>query len=85
MASFGAIVFRKAFPRRCRVSTYQRILVCTMSSGNSTKTRWNVREEFDETGPQIVTRRPAVERLKLLRNIPLEEFRFAQSVAKKPV
>ena len=42
-------------------------------------------QNFDETGPAIVTRRPAVERLKLLRNIPLEEFRFAQSVAKKPV
>jgi 5-methyltetrahydropteroyltriglutamate--homocysteine methyltransferase len=42
-------------------------------------------QNFDETGPAIVTRRPTVERLKLLRNIPLEEFRFAQSVAKKPV
>jgi methionine synthase II (cobalamin-independent) len=42
-------------------------------------------QNFDETGPAIVTRRPAVERLKLGRNIPLEEFRFAQSVAKKPV
>jgi 5-methyltetrahydropteroyltriglutamate--homocysteine methyltransferase len=42
-------------------------------------------QNFDETGPAIVTRRPAVERLKLLRNIPLEEFRFAQSVAKKPM
>ena len=42
-------------------------------------------QNFDETGPAIVTRRPAVERLKLVRNIPLEEFRFAQSVAKKPV
>ena len=42
-------------------------------------------QNFDETGPAIVTRRPTVERLKLVRNIPLEEFRFAQSVAKKPV
>ena len=40
-------------------------------------------QNFDEKGPAIITRRPAVERLKLLRNIPLEEFRFAQSVAKK--
>ena len=38
-----------------------------------------------EAGPAIITRRRAVERLKLVRNIPLEEFRFAQSVAKEPV
>ena len=42
-------------------------------------------QNFDEKGPAIITRRPAVERLKLLRNIPLEEFRFAQNVAKRPV
>jgi 5-methyltetrahydropteroyltriglutamate--homocysteine methyltransferase len=42
-------------------------------------------QNFDELGPAIITRRPAVERLKLLRNIPLEEFRFAERVAKKPV
>jgi 5-methyltetrahydropteroyltriglutamate--homocysteine methyltransferase len=42
-------------------------------------------QNFDEKGPAIITRRPAIKRLKLVRNIPLEEFRFAQSVAKKPV
>ncbi|HEY7220028.1 MAG TPA: hypothetical protein VH985_16700, partial [Candidatus Binatia bacterium] len=42
-------------------------------------------QNFDEAGPAIVTRRGAVERLKLLRNLPLEEFRYAQSVAKAPV
>jgi methionine synthase II (cobalamin-independent) len=42
-------------------------------------------QNFDEKGPAIITRRPAVERLKLIRTVPLEEFRFAQSVAKKPV
>jgi 5-methyltetrahydropteroyltriglutamate--homocysteine methyltransferase len=42
-------------------------------------------QNFDEGGPAIITRRPALERLKLVRNVPLEEFRFAQSVAKKPV
>jgi 5-methyltetrahydropteroyltriglutamate--homocysteine methyltransferase len=41
-------------------------------------------QNFDEAGPAIVTRRGAVERLKLVRNLPLEEFRFAQSVAKVP-
>ena len=39
-------------------------------------------QNFEEAGPAIITRRGAVERLKLLRNLPLEEFRYARSVAK---
>ncbi|HSE85021.1 MAG TPA: cobalamin-independent methionine synthase II family protein [Candidatus Binatia bacterium] len=42
-------------------------------------------QNFDEKGPAIITRRPAVERLKLVRNILLDELRFGQSVAQKPV
>jgi 5-methyltetrahydropteroyltriglutamate--homocysteine methyltransferase len=41
-------------------------------------------QNFDEAGPAIITRRGAVERLKLVRNLPLEEFRYARSVAKVP-
>ncbi len=41
-------------------------------------------QNFDEAGPAIITRRGAVERLRLIRNLPLEEFRYAQSVAKVP-
>jgi len=41
-------------------------------------------QNFEEAGPAIVTRRGAVERLKLVRNLPLEEFHYAQSVAKVP-
>ena len=41
-------------------------------------------QNFDEAGPAIVTRRGVVERLKLIRNLPLEEFRYAQSVARVP-
>lgn len=41
-------------------------------------------QNFNEAGPAIVTRRGAVERLKPIRNLPLEEFRYAQSVAKVP-
>jgi 5-methyltetrahydropteroyltriglutamate--homocysteine methyltransferase len=41
-------------------------------------------QNFDEAGPAIVTRRRAEARLKLTRNLPLEEFRYAQSVAKAP-
>ncbi len=42
-------------------------------------------QNFDEAGPAIITRRPAVERLKLARNFPLEEFSFSESVTTKPV
>ena len=41
-------------------------------------------QDFNEAGPAIITRRGAVERLKLVRNLPLEEFRYAQSIAKVP-
>jgi 5-methyltetrahydropteroyltriglutamate--homocysteine methyltransferase len=42
-------------------------------------------QNFDEAGPAIITRRAAVERLKLMRNLPLEEFRYARSVTQVPV
>jgi 5-methyltetrahydropteroyltriglutamate--homocysteine methyltransferase len=42
-------------------------------------------QNFDEAGPAIITRRGAAERLKFVRNLPLEEFRYAQSVAKVPL
>lgn len=42
-------------------------------------------QNFDEAGPAIITRRPAVERLKLVRNLPLEEFCFSHGVATNPV
>jgi 5-methyltetrahydropteroyltriglutamate--homocysteine methyltransferase len=41
-------------------------------------------QDFEEAGPAIITRRGAVERLQLIRNLPLEEFRYAQSVARVP-
>lgn len=41
-------------------------------------------QNFEEAGPAIITRRGAVDRLQAVRNLPLEEFRFAQSVANVP-
>jgi 5-methyltetrahydropteroyltriglutamate--homocysteine methyltransferase len=53
---------------------------------NLNPTPWQrAEQDFEEPGPAIITRRGAVERLKLVRNLPLEEFRFAQSVAEVPV
>ena len=36
-------------------------------------------------GPAVITRRPAMERIRLVRNRPLEEYRFAEAVATRPV
>jgi methionine synthase II (cobalamin-independent) len=41
-------------------------------------------QNFEEAGPAIITRRGAAARLTLVRNLPLDEFRYAQSVAKVP-
>jgi len=41
-------------------------------------------QNFEEAGPAIITRRGAAERLRLIRNLPLEEYRYAQKVAKVP-
>jgi 5-methyltetrahydropteroyltriglutamate--homocysteine methyltransferase len=42
-------------------------------------------QNFDEAGPAIITRRAAAERMNLVRNLPLAEFRYAQSVARAPL
>jgi len=41
-------------------------------------------QNFAAAGPAILHRLPARERLKLVRNVPLEEFRFASSIATRP-
>ncbi len=38
-----------------------------------------------QPGPAVTNRRPAAERLQLVRNLPLEEFRFAQALTTRPV
>jgi len=42
-------------------------------------------QNFHAPGPAIITRRKVVERLRLVRNVPCDEYRFSSSVAKKPV
>jgi 5-methyltetrahydropteroyltriglutamate--homocysteine methyltransferase len=41
-------------------------------------------QNFDEAGPAIVTRRGVTGRLQFMHNLPLNEFRYAQSVARVP-
>lgn len=40
---------------------------------------------LETPGPAVVTRRPVIGRLRLVRNVPLEEYRFAASVTSRPV
>jgi 5-methyltetrahydropteroyltriglutamate--homocysteine methyltransferase len=42
-------------------------------------------QNFAAPGPAIVTRRRVVERLRLVRNVPLGEYRFSSRLATKPV
>jgi 5-methyltetrahydropteroyltriglutamate--homocysteine methyltransferase len=42
-------------------------------------------QNFSAPGPAIRTRRPVVERLRLIRNVPLEEYRYSSEVAARPV
>ena len=42
-------------------------------------------QNFTAPGPAIRTRRRVVERLALIRNVPLEEYRFSSKVASRPV
>jgi 5-methyltetrahydropteroyltriglutamate--homocysteine methyltransferase len=42
-------------------------------------------QNFSAPGPAIRTRRRVVERLKLVRNVPLEEYQFSSRLASRPV
>ena len=42
-------------------------------------------QDFGGPGPAIVTTRPAKHRLRLVRNVPLEEYRFSSAAASRPV
>jgi len=51
--------------------------------GGTALRRWEV--PVQEKGTAISHRRPVTSRLRLRRNVPLEEYKFAAGVAKKPV
>lgn len=42
-------------------------------------------QNFGAPGPAILTRRRVVERLRLVRNVPLREYLFSSRLAKRPV
>lgn len=42
-------------------------------------------QDFSAAGPAIVTRRKVVERLRLVRNVPLDEYQITSKLTKTPV
>src|SRR5262245_43065884 len=75
--SFGAAV-EGYDARRSELKAYVKRV-----EGGSALRRWDV-PDMNQSGTAVAYRRPVVSRLKLVRNIPLEEYRFVAKVAKKP-
>lgn len=46
--------------------------------------RWEIPDREAAKGTAVAQRRPVVERLRLVRNAPLDEYRFVSQVAQKP-
>ncbi|MEW6453493.1 MAG: methionine synthase [Pseudomonadota bacterium] len=52
--------------------------------GSSALRRWDIPDLHTGGGTAVAYRRPVKSRLKLKRNVPLEEYRFVAGIAKKP-
>ena len=52
--------------------------------GSNPLQRWEIPIRGEEKGTAVSQRRPVVERLRLFRNTPLEEYRFVSRAAEKP-
>jgi 5-methyltetrahydropteroyltriglutamate--homocysteine methyltransferase len=52
--------------------------------GGSPLRRWEIPDHGEQKGTAVAQRRPAAEKLRLARNVPMEEFRFLKQVAQKP-
>jgi len=53
-------------------------------AGSRPLQRWEIPNSGEERGTAVSQRRPVVEKLHLVNNIPLEEYRFVSQVAEKP-
>ncbi|MGH7874388.1 MAG: cobalamin-independent methionine synthase II family protein [Candidatus Binatia bacterium] len=52
--------------------------------GGSPLRRWEIPDHGEQKGTAVAQRRPAAAKLRLARNVPMEEFRFLKQVARKP-
>jgi 5-methyltetrahydropteroyltriglutamate--homocysteine methyltransferase len=76
--SFGAAVSGFAAAGTTLRATEARV------AGGQAMARFDM-PDLHQHGPAVTRRRPAVQRLKLERNVLLDEYRFAKGVAKKPL
>ena len=53
-------------------------------AGSRPLQRWEIPNSGEERGTAVSQRRPVVEALRLVKNIPLEEYRFVSQAADKP-
>lgn len=75
--SFGAAVEGYA-ANRGKLALYEQRV-----EGGAPMQRWKI-PDLNDAGTAVSHRRPAVSRLKLVRNIPLEEYLYVSAVAGKP-
>jgi 5-methyltetrahydropteroyltriglutamate--homocysteine methyltransferase len=52
--------------------------------GSSPLQRWEIPDQGEHKSTAVAQRRPVVEKLRLSRNVPLEEYRFVSQVAQRP-
>ncbi len=52
--------------------------------GSSPLQRWEIPDQGEHKSTAVAQRRPVVEKLRLARNAPLEEYRFVSQVAQRP-
>ena len=76
--SFGAAVSGFAASGTTLDATQARV------AGGKAMARFDM-PDLHQHGPAVTRRRPTVQRLKLERNVLLDEYRYAKSVAKRPV
>src|SRR5262245_27461364 len=52
--------------------------------GSSPLQRWGIPDHGEQKGTAVSQRRPAATKLRLARNVPMEEFRYLHQVAQRP-
>jgi 5-methyltetrahydropteroyltriglutamate--homocysteine methyltransferase len=52
--------------------------------GGTPLRRWEIPDQGEQKGTAVAQRRPVVDKIKLSRNVPLQEFEFLKEVAQKP-
>ncbi len=77
--SFGAAVSGYDLPEDLKRSYIERQREIT------TEAFQRAEQNFEAAGPAIAHRRPVYERLKLVRNVPLDEYRLAAPLTSRPV